>query len=274
MPNELRLTFANSFSIQTISCNSFIDFIGTCAPLTSNTFSVTGTFTAAQMSFSVTGFTSPFTSPTDYSSVVTFDSAGYKLDESSTNVIFVAACTLPCRTCDAGSPTVCSSCYNNTGITAYIYFDSVLKNCYQQCVDGKYENFTSFLCLNCDSNCLTCQTIPTFCITCNSGTSFKYLLINTTLGTQTCVAQCPSSMYPDTTVNPTTCKACVSPCLNCTTASSCLSCVNGYFYYQNQCLSACPTGVAVSNPATNNCDFCDANCLTCITTTTTCASCN
>lgn len=160
----------------------------------------------------MSGIVSPISAVSDFSSLVSFDSGGYRLDESTTAIKFAVLCTLPCKTCDTVNTSACSSCYTNTQVSTSVYYDSVLRGCYQQCVDGKYENTTSFLCLNCDPNCLTCDNLPTLCTTCNAATSFKFLLINTTLGTQRCVASCPATLYPDSSQNPTTCKSCVSPC--------------------------------------------------------------
>ena len=164
------------------------------------------------MTFSVTGFTTPLTAVTDYSSLISFDAAGFKLDESNNTIIFGITCIMPCKTCDTTNLSMCTSCYSNTLISTFIYFDSVLKGCYDNCVDGKYSNATSRLCLACDSNCLTCVGNSTFCLKCNTASTFKYMLVNTTTFTQRCVSQCPIYMYPETNLNPVTCKFCISPC--------------------------------------------------------------
>ena len=129
------------------------------------------------------------------------------------------------------------------------------------------------LCEACDANCATCEDSPTFCLTCKPTSTFLYLLIAGT--SSTCVATCPDRMFPDASLDPTTCTDCQSPCSSCTGVGSgkCLSCVSGFYYYQNNCPSTCPTGVAIANPLTHNCDFCDPNCLTCAGTTITCTSC-
>lgn len=80
LPTKVRLTLANSFIIGNLSCNSFIDFTGSCSIVSTNTIEVAGTFSSAPMAFSVTGVTSPTSAPSDYSSMVTFDSGGYKID--------------------------------------------------------------------------------------------------------------------------------------------------------------------------------------------------
>lgn len=196
IPSYLRVTLANSFAIQTLSCNSFVDFIGSCTSPLPYTIEVAGTFTSALMTFSITGFTNPLGAVTDFSSVISFDSNWFKLDESTSTIKFATSCPMPCKTCDFVNTSACNSCYSNNAITTYVLYDSVLRACYETCVDGKYANSTSLLCLACDANCLTCTSNATFCLKCNSASIYKYLLINTTTFTQRCVSQCPATMYP------------------------------------------------------------------------------
>lgn len=77
LPSSMKLTFANSFIINTVSCNSFVNFAGTCNMIYANTLQINGTFSSSLMSFSVTGITSPTNAPSDYSSLVSFDSLSY-----------------------------------------------------------------------------------------------------------------------------------------------------------------------------------------------------
>ena len=166
------------------------------------------------MSFSVTGFTSPTVTPSDYSTVITFDSNDYKIDESTNDILFSIICTLPCKTCSAGLSTECTSCYQNTAVTQNIFFDSDLLTCNDICVDGKFEDISLYKCSPCDSNCLTCQGSANFCETCKQTTAFTILYAQSNT-TQTCVSSCPQGMYPNTAVSPTTCTDCVSPCATC-----------------------------------------------------------
>lgn len=57
------------------------------------------------MSFSIQGITAPTAAVTDYTIVSSYDSSNYKIDDSSTNIIFSVICTLPCKTCTSGIPT-------------------------------------------------------------------------------------------------------------------------------------------------------------------------
>ena len=46
VPTSVRITFANSFTVTTPSCNSFVDITGgACSVIVPNTIQVTGTFT-------------------------------------------------------------------------------------------------------------------------------------------------------------------------------------------------------------------------------------
>lgn len=138
VPSTVRLTFADSFVVSSPSCNSFVDITGgACSVLVPNTIEVTGTFTNSEMSFSVSGITVPATVPTDYSTLITFDSSGFKIDESLNTILFSLSCTLPCRTCDAVAPSSCLSCYASP-ISSFIFLDNVLNTCNEDCVDGKY----------------------------------------------------------------------------------------------------------------------------------------
>lgn len=225
------------------------------------------------MAFSITGFTAPINAPTDYSSVVTLDSGGYKLDESLSTIIFSTSCTMPCRTCSSTAPASCTSCYSNINISTFIYYDSALNRCYDNCPSGKFANIATLTCNLCDTNCLTCVGNATFCLTCNPNSTYKYLYANSgTVPTRICLANCPSTMFPDPS-NSLQCTNCVSPCATCTSISTCLSCVSGKYYINGTCASSCPVDVYIANTFTNACDPCSTSCRTCSTTTTNCTSC-
>lgn len=102
--------------------------------------------------------------------------------------------------------------------------------------------------------------------------SFNVLYVQNN-ATQTCVSACPSGLYIDATIDPTSCTHCVPPCATCTDVAICLSCVPGTFLYNSSCLNNCPSGLTVENPVNHECDFCDALCATCSGSITTCTSC-
>jgi proprotein convertase subtilisin/kexin type 5 len=65
-----------------------------------------------------------------------------------------------------------------------------------------------------------------------------------------------------------TCSACPSQCLTCTSATICQSCITNYYLLNNLCLTSCPNGYYPINPeqicspcnSVNNTAHCD-NCL-------------
>lgn len=264
------LNIATSFTVATLSCQSFLAFSGSCTQSGSNShnLNLTGTFTNGNMSFSVAGLTTGTTIPSDYSVFTTYDSSGYIMDQSKTDIIFVHKCTLPCRTC-SGTLTTCASCYNDSAITSAIFYYSQGSSCLATCPNGFYSETATYTCASCASTCLTCHITATNCLSCVQGSANPYF--NTTASGGSCLSQCDYGMYPDAT---NTCVVCVAPCNACTNLTSCLSCVAGRFFYQTNCLVSCPANTTVANSSTNVCDPCSSNCLTCLGSTTNCSSCS
>lgn len=97
------------------------------------------------------------------------------------------------------------------------------------CGAGTYEYQNS--CERCANTCLTCNITANNCLSCVRGLM---------LYGSACVGACPTNgYYLDNTTN--TCVICKSPCLNCISATSCLSCMVGYLQ-NNSCLGNCPVG--------------------------------
>ena len=112
------------------------------------------------------------------------------------------------------------------------------------CPDGQYLNGGE--CILCNSNCLTCSKSATFCISC--GSPF-YLFEGI------CNSSCIDSFWPSESKR--LCEPCDIPCLTCQTPGnsiSCLSCSDGFYLNNKQCLS-CPIGCAICLSA-NNCTSC------------------
>lgn len=78
-------------------------------------------------------------------------------------------------------------------------------------------------------------------------------------------------MYADVTQIPNLCVACVEPCGQCTTRSSCVTCVMPYLLYGSSCLTGCPVGTTVEVNGT--CVNCSSGCLTCSILAGNCTSC-
>lgn len=160
-------------------------------------------------------------------------------------------CLTQCATCT--SLAVCLSC-----VVPYYLYNS---ECITNCPLGYYAQ--PLLCTACQTPCLTC-TSPTICQSCLSLSYFN----------STCYSTCPQGYYSSvssaTLLNTTVkeCIKCVSPCVNCLSSTSCMSCETGLKLHNYQCLSFCPqfyydlNGIcyACSLP----CKTCNASgCLTC-----------
>ncbi|EAR81858.2 zinc finger lsd1 subclass family protein (macronuclear) [Tetrahymena thermophila SB210] len=176
-------------------------------------------------------------------------------------------CQSPCASC-IDSSSNCLSCIENyTFIQSQNYCspncDPSCKTCSSpnnnqsclSCDDGFY--LTNDQCIQCQFPCLTCQNQSNNCQSC----SVNYIL--DTLNNQ-CQPICDQ-----------TCKSCLLP-LN---SSSCLSCYEGFFFSNNQCLPCIPPCQTCQNsqknclsceigynynPLTNYCDpICDQTCQSC-----------
>lgn len=83
----------------------------------------------------------------------------------------------------------------------------------------------------------------------------------------TCVSSCPSKYFLSGSI----CSPCISPCGSCTSQTTCLSCVEG-FWNGSACSSVCPSGT-YADSSLNSCENC-VGCLTCINSSTICTSCS
>ena len=178
---------ASSFTVTTLTCSSFVGFTGTCADNGGGTVNVSGTLGLSQMNFSVSGFTSPSSAPSDYTIVSSFDDGGFLIDQDTNTVLYSIDCALPCKSCSPTDNTSCLSCYTDTGITSQIYFYSVNNTCLADCPGGYYISGTS--CAVCSGTCLTCSVISTNCTSCNTSSSTPLYSAGS------CVATCSSGQY-------------------------------------------------------------------------------
>jgi hypothetical protein len=217
MPSYLQFTLDSYFIVTSLSCSAFIDFVGACSllPTITNTLKITGAFNSSVMGVTIVGFSSTTSSPVSatFSTLNSFEAGGFKIDESSSDIAFKLKCTLPCRDCFSANTTQCKSCYSSTLVTASIYFHLTSTNCYTLCPATTYNNNATFNCSACDTNCLNCFNSAFFCTKCHPNSTFPYL--NITAVSQVCVAGCVAGMYPDTTLDPTTCVSCKNPCATC-----------------------------------------------------------
>lgn len=231
---------------------------------------VTGITSTSQISFTVTGMNAPTAATTDVVIINSFDSNDFKIDENNSILTFTAACTLPCRTCSATNTSSCLTCYTNTLISTSVYYYGAFRTCYASCPSGTYAS--SYTCLDCSSTCLTCLGTATNCTSCVANSTYPYLYVSGSTGS--CRASCPIYYYPDTTSSPVTCVPCVGRCSTCLNSTQCLSCVSPYYFYNNSCVTSCPSGTMIANNISQTCDPCSTQCATCAGTVDTCLTCS
>lgn len=111
------------------------------------------------------------------------------------------------------------------------------------CLPGYY--FTNYQCKACSSNCQTCVTDPFTCTSCPS--------TQVLLGAN-CIVGCGLGYYVDAFG---VCQTCPSTCIQCNSATNCITCTNGNYL----------NGV-------NMCVACAGSCKTCQGSPTFCLSCN
>lgn len=151
-------------------------------------------------------------------------------------------CQSPCANC-VTSATKCTSCpspkllYQDTclvtcpsGFSTYLSKTCCPDSC-SACTDtetctacnpGFYLKDSK--CPSCDSNCKTCETTTTNCLSCNSP---KLLEVNK------CVDSCSDKYYPDAGI----CKNCHSTCATCTgpAATECKTCIKAHVLFKGIC---------------------------------------
>ena len=89
------------------------------------------------------------------------------------------------------------------------------------------------ICEPCDSSCVTCERLPTFCTSCQEN-------LNLEKQTGLCKLECDETEFTKVSVGGE-CVACAASCATCQlTQDNCLSCNPGKYFYGNQCLDACP----------------------------------
>lgn len=82
-----------------------------------------------------------------------------------------------------------------------------------------------------------------------------------------CTLTCPSHFYP--LLAEYLCLSCLSPCSNCLSETSCLSCVEGWFLLGSSCLKDCPVGYFKDNVSLS-CQPCRYPCKSCVDSNSNC----
>ncbi|CAG9317242.1 unnamed protein product [Blepharisma stoltei] len=183
------------------------------------------------------------------------------------------ACSTSCSTCNGPSSSNCTACptgyYLSSGVCSPgCASGSYTLNgvCYTLCPSGYYGT-SSFTCIACDSTCLNCNgPLATNCISCPTGK---------VLYSTSCVDQCPTQYYQDSSTNK--CIQCASGCDVCTGSSieSCSQCSNSMLIYigrdgTGSCVSTCPTGSYQNN---TSCALCASSLCQQCTDQTSCQMC-
>jgi proprotein convertase subtilisin/kexin type 5 len=158
---------------------------------------------------------------------------------SSTSAKFCKDCLSPCDRCT--SNTSCTHCESG-------YFLTSNGSCVADCGDGYYGaitivgNETYRNCTPCsDIQCKICTKDG--CRECKNG-SYLFGLIQPSLTNGSCVADCPSGYYKDSSMIPFSCKQCsIARCDKCNT-TYCFACLPPYILLitngTSSCVSACP----------------------------------
>lgn len=273
-PSVLLVALAPSLSPTGLSCNSYVGFIGSCALAGSSTstVNVTGMTGTSQVSFTITGFTSPSSAPSDYSTITSFES-GYMVSQNTGQILFAVKCVVPCRTCSSGNTSACLTCYNNAAITPNKYYHVATLQCLSACPDGYFES--SLTCAACSSTCLTCDVLASNCTSCNLSGSYPALSWSGSSGS--CLSACPIYYYLSNATVPSQCVGCDNVtyhCLTCTSLTTCASCYSGTYFSSGTCTTQCPSNTTIANSASWTCQPCSSECATCSVTVSNCTSCS
>lgn len=195
---------------------------------------------------------------------------------------FCDACTPGCDVCTAAGLTACSVCGNDGSADYYLAVGTT--TCATICPNGQFMGSGADMhkCLICNVECATCQGTALTCLTCSSG----YNRLTLTAGGISCVAQCPTEMYSNTTdclTCPAGCSACSSGVVSGGFGQQCSACKNEsatvymLVFGTTVCSTSCPNGQFAGTVTTSNlCLQCANGCATCTGATLnnclTCAS--
>ena len=168
-----------------------------------------------------------------------------------------SACLSQCTQCFI-EEDICSACDSG-----YL-LDSEQSACLfgSTCVPGYYKEAALNLCAKCHYPCKTCDQQPNQCTSCLKGA----------LHDSACPLYCPDNMFIDYSVTNTACVACVSPCVTCLSASTCLTCEPGTFFYLGACAASCPSTFFYPNSGNHTCTKCVSPCSECLSASQ-CLSC-
>ena len=120
------------------------------------------------------------------------------------------ACSSSCYGCSI-FPTNCNVC-----AFGYVRSGSI---CQQGCQAAQFLDTNQQICVNCPSNCASCSAYN-YCTSC----------VNTAI-----------------TPRGGVCFNCPYPCNTCDATGACISCLSGFYFFQGQCQTSCPSGATPLN---------------------------
>ncbi len=174
-------------------------------------------------------------------------------------------CPVGCSSCSSGKN--CTTC--DTGLS--LFSNSTHRTC--ECANGKYgvPNYSTdtLTCLNCNSNCQSCNYTATNCTSCATP-NFLY--------SGTCVSNCAIQSIPSyNNATDRKCYKCGTNCEACLSSTKCITCINNdtftSYNHNGICKTTCPDDT-LTNSVSKICEDCAANCAHCTGTTTNCDLCN
>lgn len=188
--------------------------------------------------------------------------------------LFNGVCVLTCPSGTYPNPPICSPCNSIIGCNSCIINTTRQVQC-TQCNYPYIMVTTSFACV------LSC---PTGTVLDLQGNCSPVPACSTSQWNGNCLSNCPTGTYSTLLSNNTIiCQACLSPCAQCSSSTSCNICLDGFYLLTTspqyntkigQCLLVCPVGYYAQN---TSCLPCPSSCLSCLLTSSgvvTCSSCS
>ncbi|EGR31614.1 zinc finger lsd1 subclass family protein, putative [Ichthyophthirius multifiliis] len=173
-----------------------------------------------------------------------------QFQDTKSKFLLCQDCDISCTSCSGPSNSECLSCSGS------LYFDSLKKQCVNQCDSGYFSNLIFNLCEKCNSVCLECQGTSIQCTKCPMDLQL--------VGSQ-CIPCAKGFFYNKIAQD---CQKCQNPCLECKKQEDiCLKCIPGTYLYNNmitqtiQCLQECPLNTYLLN--NSQCVACNVNCISC-----------
>ena len=202
--------------------------------------------------------------------IITLASSNFMVDDNANVTMAPSLCDFPCKTCQLGNPTWCTSCFS-AAVTNFNSWDSNNLKCVDSCPIGTYNvPDNPLVCQKCDSNCLTCSLSASNCTDCPAGSVLFF---------GRCINICPVGFYPSNNngVRAPICRNCSANCLTCAQGPGfCTSCPNNTMLSDTSCVRACPDSQFIGLDQNNNsrCFACSSNCKNCRGSSTNCIACD